>query len=249
MRICCVDDCTSKTSKKHRKTIFSFPRNVTEKEKWLRAIPGKLKNNHYICIDHFEESQIKRVDEFGGVRNVYKYPRLVPNAVPSVFDNELIQQQQQQLQQQQQSEQMHVIQQTGPASTTTTTIKTIQQRIEYPPIDISPIINDHIKSFDVLQMKIAEKIDFIAFQVTINESNILIYQLELGEQYDLRVKTSIFIKSDLELIIFHDSVKQTSDDLKGMIAKNLRLVFYSQLQKILNKYSNIIVESNEEILS
>lgn len=214
-RRCCVSYCNAKYSKTCSKSIFAFPRNEVKRDLWLKAIPGPLQNKNFICIDHFHEDHIKRFDEFGGVKTVYKVPQLRPDAVPSIFNN-----------------------------TSSTVVSASPNKKARAPRLVQIIIrkepqfepHDLINSIDEMRTKIVDKIDFGPYNCQINEYDIYIYHLNLFEGNLLKISTSIYISNNLELTVFDNEVKQTDKDLEGIVNPELKLEAYSQLQKLLNKY-------------
>lgn len=93
-RRCSVAGCRSNydTESEHV-TTFSLPKNEPLRSQWLRKIPtdfSKLKNPG-ICIKHFPESSITKVDRIivnGEMKEFErKKPKYIENAVPCVFPN------------------------------------------------------------------------------------------------------------------------------------------------------------------
>jgi hypothetical protein len=77
-------------------TVFSFPKDEEMKKRWIKCIhresfiPTKYS---VVCIKHFAESSIIRVDKMtrddGSLLEVArKIPKLIKNAVPSIFHNQ-----------------------------------------------------------------------------------------------------------------------------------------------------------------
>lgn len=71
---------------------FSLPKDLEMRENWIRVIPtdiSKLKLP-IVCIKHFQESDIVRVDRLFYKGEYREYPRerpkLIDNAIPTVFD-------------------------------------------------------------------------------------------------------------------------------------------------------------------
>lgn len=95
-RKCCVPGCNSnyKSAKENIKSTFSFP-NSELRQQWIRKIPRKdwtPTKFSYVCIDHFDESQVQRVQTFRNKDNnivevPLRYPKLINGAVPHIFQN------------------------------------------------------------------------------------------------------------------------------------------------------------------
>ncbi|KFM62072.1 hypothetical protein X975_13847, partial [Stegodyphus mimosarum] len=91
---CSVAGCRSNyDTEKERTTLFSLPKDEEKKKEWLRKIPTDFSGlkNPFVCIKHFRECDIIRVDEIcvNGVSKMYprKLPKLKDNATPCVFPN------------------------------------------------------------------------------------------------------------------------------------------------------------------
>jgi hypothetical protein len=94
---CCVPNCSSNyNSTNTYVTVFSFPKDEEMKKRWIKCIhresfiPTKYS---VVCIKHFAESSIIRVDKMtrddGSLLEVArKIPKLIKNAVPSIFHNQ-----------------------------------------------------------------------------------------------------------------------------------------------------------------
>ena len=67
---CSVYGCTSNYNKKDKTNyipIFTFPDDSEKRAEWIRKIPNKdlkVTKNSRVCINHFEEKDIKRFDIF-----------------------------------------------------------------------------------------------------------------------------------------------------------------------------------------
>lgn len=73
-------------------TTFCLPKNDKLKQQWLRNIPtelGSLKNPR-ICIKHFEEKCIVRVDKVQVKNEIKEFDRINPklqeDAIPTIFE-------------------------------------------------------------------------------------------------------------------------------------------------------------------
>ncbi|CAI6343939.1 unnamed protein product [Macrosiphum euphorbiae] len=91
---CCVVFCTSGyKNNKENVSKFAAPRDPELRKKWAKAIPRQnfvLTDSTYVCEKHFNESDIIRYWQSGSdpttiVKIPYKIPKLVKNAVPSIF--------------------------------------------------------------------------------------------------------------------------------------------------------------------
>lgn len=93
-RHCSVFGCRSNYTEAEKTSTFSLPKDENLRKTWLRNIPtdfSKLKNPA-VCIKHFEESCIIRIDRITTLKGeLIEYPRKIPklteNAVPTVFPN------------------------------------------------------------------------------------------------------------------------------------------------------------------
>lgn len=93
-RRCSVFGCKSNyDSETETTSTFSLPADENRRKIWLRHIPtdfSKLKNP-VVCIKHFDESFIVRVDRFVVNGDIKEFPRIRPklseNAVPTIFPN------------------------------------------------------------------------------------------------------------------------------------------------------------------
>lgn len=93
-RRCSVAGCRSNyDTEKERTTTFSLPKKEPLRSQWLRKIPTDLSRlkNPIVCIKHFPESSVIRVDRVMVNGEPREYPREIPklveNAVPSIFPN------------------------------------------------------------------------------------------------------------------------------------------------------------------
>lgn len=101
-RKCCVPGCNSNylSERKNNSTsaiisTFSFPKDEDLRQKWSRKIPRDTDNwqpgtYSYVCIKHFDETQIEYVQRFtdkdGKVIEIpLRYPKLKPGAFPHIF--------------------------------------------------------------------------------------------------------------------------------------------------------------------
>lgn len=96
---CCVPGCTNNygTSKKDSNvSVFSFPKDQERRNHWLKCIHRECfvpSDHSVVCIDHFEEKFIIRIDTAtrpdGSVLTVpRKRPKLSPDAFPTKFANQ-----------------------------------------------------------------------------------------------------------------------------------------------------------------
>jgi hypothetical protein len=94
---CCVPNCSSNyNSTNTYLTVFSFPKDEEMKKRWIKCIHRESFNPtkySVVCIKHFAESSIIRVDKMtrndGSLLEVArKIPKLIKNAVPSIFPNQ-----------------------------------------------------------------------------------------------------------------------------------------------------------------
>lgn len=93
-RHCSVFGCRSNYTEAEKISTFSLPKDENLRKTWLRNIPtdfSKLKNP-VVCIKHFEESCIIRIDRITTLKGeLIEYPRKIPklteNAVPTIFPN------------------------------------------------------------------------------------------------------------------------------------------------------------------
>lgn len=251
-RKCCVQNCsmTYKWCKNvvagPKIKIFSFPNNDVEKNVWLQKIPGPLNNSKFICENHFEESQIIRKETFGGVVKIYNRPQLKKNAVPSVFENY------QSKFSEVEPNQIYEVEDNNKNE-----VESVMETNEKNSMSAGPSIEcvtaDLIRDFEQLKGSI-NKIDLSGFDIKITSENILIYKLNIDYKKSLKISFSIFIEKnlevkELEVKIFYNNIAQTFGELKGIIKNDLKIIFFSQIQKILFKYSNpniILSETNYE---
>lgn len=93
-RRCSVFGCRSNYDTETEKTsTFSLPSDENRRRLWLRQIPtdfSKLKNP-IVCIKHFDESCIIKVDKVMVRGELKEFDRIIPklteNAVPTIFPN------------------------------------------------------------------------------------------------------------------------------------------------------------------
>lgn len=93
-RRCSVAGCRSGYDTEKEKTnTFSLPKEESLRFEWLKKIPNDVSNlkQPVVCIKHFTESSIIRVDRVTVNGEPREYPRVIPklakNAVPSIFPN------------------------------------------------------------------------------------------------------------------------------------------------------------------
>ena len=92
---CCVPGCRSNYDPKQPVTIFSFPKDSTRAQTWLRAIHRsdyKVNKSSRVCIKHFDERYIVREDSVtrpdGSVLTVKRDQlKLSNDAIPTLFEN------------------------------------------------------------------------------------------------------------------------------------------------------------------
>lgn len=93
---CCVPECKSnyKSSKDEGYvSVFRFPTDEELRKHWIRSIPRsdwKPTDKSVVCIKHFEESDVSKVDIYqdsDGNRKEFprQRPLLLPEAVPKLF--------------------------------------------------------------------------------------------------------------------------------------------------------------------
>ena len=92
-RRCCVPNCRGNYDDASNRTVFRFPKDSARKRLWLRKIDlhrDDFEPNHdsVVCIDHFDEQFIVRVDcatrPDGSILRVErKVPKLTDDAYPS----------------------------------------------------------------------------------------------------------------------------------------------------------------------
>lgn len=93
-RRCSVYGCrTNYDNQSEYLTTFFLPKDEGLRQKWLKAIPtdvSKVKNP-IVCIKHFHEDDIVRVDKVVYKGDLKEYPRARPklkeNAIPKLFTN------------------------------------------------------------------------------------------------------------------------------------------------------------------
>lgn len=93
-RRCSVAGCRSGYDTEKEKTnTFSLPKEESLRLKWLKKIPNDVSKfkQPVVCIKHFTESSIIRVDHVTVNGEPREYPRVIPklakNAVPTIFPN------------------------------------------------------------------------------------------------------------------------------------------------------------------
>ncbi|XP_076281087.1 THAP domain-containing protein 1 A-like [Lasioglossum baleicum] len=98
-RRCCVPNCKGNydTTLKGNNyiSVFKFPKDEQLRKKWMAAIPHKnwtLTKYSAVCSLHFAETDIQRYQNIpspnGVLENVlFRCPRLMENAIPSIFSN------------------------------------------------------------------------------------------------------------------------------------------------------------------
>lgn len=99
-RNCCVPECKSNYNSTLKcngsyVSVFLFPKDDILRQKWIAAIPRKNwtpSKNSVVCSKHFRTSEIVRYEN--GISPdgtqcsiVKRCPKLVENAVPTVFPN------------------------------------------------------------------------------------------------------------------------------------------------------------------
>lgn len=82
-RKCCVPKCTTNYKTGARGTVFRFPDDMEEKEKWLRSIPRKrkgftVKKNTVVCENHWPIGY-ERYTYYGKDRPLLDPPSVFPN--------------------------------------------------------------------------------------------------------------------------------------------------------------------------
>lgn len=98
-KTCCVTGCdVGKRTCQIRTSLFRFPSDPVERERWKRAIPRVETEkfrfdspNTRVCALHFDATDIVRTDDFVVNTEVVSHDRIVPKlragAVPRIFPN------------------------------------------------------------------------------------------------------------------------------------------------------------------
>lgn len=91
-RCCSVSGCKSNyKSQNESVSTFVLPKEKSLRAKWIRQIPTDFKNvkNPIICIKHFKETDIIRIDKCLVNGEMKEFPRKIPKlkegAIPSIF--------------------------------------------------------------------------------------------------------------------------------------------------------------------
>ena len=94
-RTCSVPNCRANLDSQNKRTCFKFPENEELRKLWIRKIHREnfvLGKHSAVCIDHFTEEQLIRVDKCQRPDGSWiivdrKIPKLVPDAYPCIFPN------------------------------------------------------------------------------------------------------------------------------------------------------------------
>lgn len=222
---CCVEkcktNCPSQIKKEGLNSVLKFPNDLKRKEQWLRNIPGKLKKSEFICIKHFEKQFIKEYSIEGCAASKLKNFKLTNDAYPTIFD--IVSPHLQKRVKNKRKKIIKKIPSLSPCS------------IPSPrssPIPCFEIKNDLINNLNDLIQNI-NKINLCGFEVKFTDDCGFFYKLNLKK--NLKIDACVTVENNLELSMYFDGVKQKEDTIIGV---NNRLVFLSQLNDLLLKYSN-----------
>lgn len=89
---CCVPGCRGNYDEANKVSIFSFPKDLSLRDRWTKAIHRKdfsPSERSVVCERHFSEDLIIREDKMtrpdGSIITAPRKPTLTKNAVPHIF--------------------------------------------------------------------------------------------------------------------------------------------------------------------
>lgn len=192
------------------RSVFSIPNNDHRRKEWLKRIPNPPRSK-WVCEWHFEKKYI--LDEKSATKTKqnksFKRKQLLPNAIPTIF----------------------VKPEPKPAE--------IPKLIYIDPLKVGHQLLDKIGTFTELQQNIGNRLRLQEFQIKIKQSEIFLFDFNESDDKRLTIRTSVVITNDFKVIIHFNGLKQTMTDVCGIFGNDFKFMNYSQLQKLINKYTAI----------
>lgn len=210
MQTCCVIGC----KRNKNLSTFRIPTDNRRRAEWLKKLPNIPRSN-FCCEKHFEKKYI--IDENVVNRNTsknYLRKQLKSNAIPTIFEK----------------------------STFIEKPKPIEppKPVFIDPIKVGHVLHDTIGTFTELQQNIQDRLRLQNFQVQIKTNEIFLFDFNKSGENRLTVRTSVVISNTFDVIIHFNGLKQKLSDVSGIFGAHFRLVLYSQLQKLINKYTAML---------
>lgn len=214
-RVCCVIGC-QRVRRLPYPSTFRIPRNSKRRAAWLKALPNPPKSDS-CCEAHFERKYFAKRALNKNAKSPQKTTRrkgLTPDAVPTLFDDVKIPMKKE--------------------------IQRLLKSTEFMDTGTNVGgINDIVTTFTELQNEMQFRLNLKSFQVQICPNEIYLFDLRLCPTKCVVVRTSVVISNDKNVTIYFNGMPQKLRAVTGIFGGNFRLVLYSQLQKLIDKYSDI----------
>ncbi|XP_076686203.1 uncharacterized protein LOC143378372 [Andrena cerasifolii] len=233
-RRCCVPGCKgnydSTLKSDNYISVFLFPKNEELQKKWVAAIPRKQwtpTKYSAVCSLHFADNDIHRYEKVtspnGTLENVLlRCPKLVENAVPSIFPN-----------------------------LPTYLSKPVPPQRKIPEQRRKEVIQKHerlvekLKDLDLIENfldlinKYKEKLEISeCWDIKLTNSRIYFYKLDYDNDL-LVLNIQIVINDQMKLQVSHRGNEISFNDLKGVLPVDMKLSRWSQLQNLLTRYKSV----------
>lgn len=232
-RRCCVPECKSnydstlKQCNNKCETTFAFPKCPKRVKEWLKAIPRKnwtSTKSSVVCAKHFCDSDIIRHHEFttasGETKKVpLKYPKLVETAIPRKF------------------EQLPKYLSSEAAKKRLDPEDRHQSFLHREEILIENFIQaDCISNFNDFMENFRTKINLDTWEVKASDGKLYFYILNIDGL--LTITRTILIDQDMRIKVYLKDKELSSNDLKWILSRDLKLERWSQLSNLLSHYKS-----------
>ncbi|XP_052873495.1 zinc finger protein 480-like [Anopheles cruzii] len=223
-RKCCVPRCCSNYDAIIKRghagiSTFKFPRDPTLRERWIKAVPKTNwipSKEACICINHFHPEDILKYD---------KPAKLKQNAVPTLFGDNL----------------MNVQSKLAPKSSGGTTRTTKSSQIECQTISSAEhILEDCIINFENFKDHVNEKLQHCKWILLLSRDVVHLFTVIVRDDHlPIQVGNSLQVYRDLKIRLFLCDEEQRAEQLRWILGLDDRLLRWSQLETIMNKYDDI----------
>lgn len=103
---------------------------------------------------------------------------------------------------------------------------------------------DNIDTFENLRNDIDSRLNLKSFQVNCQNADIYLFDLNVSESKRLTVRTSVVISKNFDAVVHFNGLQQSENELSDIFGgANFKVTLYSQLQRIIDKYSDKSMKS------
>lgn len=195
---------------------FKIPRDPKRRLQWLKALPNPPRTE-WCCDRHFEPNSFindgNDTTAALSTKGARKTKGLTPDAVPTIFAT-------------------NKSKETGGLKRSAATTK-----------NETDVLIDNIGTFDNLQRNIHCRLNLKTFQVQIQTSEIYLFDLNVTESKRLTVRTSVVISKSFNAVVHFNGLQQSGNELAAIFGNNFKVTLYSQLQQLIDKYSDTSMKS------